>query len=114
MGEAGGYRTRTSALTGGGASAGVATSVMALGSRRGGVSPGDVSPGEKPLTSRVPEHVVFCQNEICMHDDVLSVRKDLSGPRKTASRTAACSALEIRFLVREDLRVKGETLRVWP
>jgi len=43
---------------------------MALGSRRGGVSP-----GEKPLTSRVPEHVVFCQNEICMHDDVLSVRK---------------------------------------
>ena len=59
--EAGGYRTRTSALTGGGASTGVATSVMALGSRRG-----DVSPGEKPLTSRVPEHVVFCQNEICM------------------------------------------------
>ena len=56
VGEAGGYRTRTSALTGGGASTGVATSVMALGSRRGGVSP-----GEKPLTSRVPEHVVFAK-----------------------------------------------------
>ena len=63
--EAGGYRTRTSALTGGGASTGVATSVMALGSRRGGVSPGDVSPGEKPLTSRVPEHVVFAKTRSC-------------------------------------------------
>ena len=43
---------------------------MALGSRRG-----DVSPGEKPLTSRVPEHVVFCQNEI------------LSGPRKSTLKS---------------------------